>query len=183
MRATRPKAAIAAVAVAALAVAGCAESNRDDSSGGSKKDTLVFGVAGDPKVLDPSFASDGESLRVARQVFETLVRPEEGGTKITPGLAESWTSDTTGTVWTFKLRSGVKFHDGTDFNAEAVCVNFNRWYNSTGLMQSADVTAYWQDVMGGFAKNESPDLPPSLFKSCTAKDPTTVDLTFTRVSS
>lgn len=84
MRAPRPKVAIAAIAVAALAVAGCAESNRDDKSGGSKKDTLVFGVAGDPKVLDPSFASDGESLRVARQVFETLVRPEEGGTKVTP---------------------------------------------------------------------------------------------------
>jgi peptide/nickel transport system substrate-binding protein len=184
MRAARPKAAIAVVAVAALAVAGCAESDRDnEGSGQSTKDTLVFGTAGDPKVLDPSLASDGESLRVARQIFETLVRPEEGGTKVTPGLAESWTPDATGAVWTFKLRSGVKFHDGTDFNAEAVCVNFNRWYNSTGLMQSADVTAYWQDVMGGFAKNERDDLPPSLFKSCTVKDTTTVDLAFTSPSS
>jgi peptide/nickel transport system substrate-binding protein len=105
MRAPRPKVALAAIAVAALAVAGCAESSRDSDSGSSKKDTLVFGVAGDPKVLDPSFASDGESLRVARQVFETLVRPEEGGTKVTPGLAESWTPDAAGTTWTFKLRS------------------------------------------------------------------------------
>jgi peptide/nickel transport system substrate-binding protein len=183
MRAPRPKAALAVVAVAALAAGGCAQSERGDSSGGSKKDTLVFGVAGDPKVLDPSFASDGESLRVARQIFETLVRPEEGGTKVSPGLAESWTPDSTGTVWTFKLRSGVKFHDGEEFNAEAVCANFNRWYNAKGLMQSPDVTAYWQDVMGGFAKNEDAELPPSLFKSCTAKDPTTVDLAFTRVSS
>lgn len=183
MRAPRPKAALAVVAVAALAVAGCAESNRDEDSSGSKKDTLVFGVAGDPKVLDPSFASDGESLRVARQVFETLVRPEEGGTKVTPGLAESWTPDAAGTTWTFKLRSGVKFHDGADFNAEAVCANFDRWYNAKGLMQSPDVTAYWQDVMGGFAKNEDAELPPSLFKSCAAKDATTVDLSFTRVSS
>ncbi|WP_018723860.1 ABC transporter substrate-binding protein [Salinispora fenicalii] len=182
MRASRPKAAVAAVAVAALAVAGCAESDREDS-GGSNNDTLVFGVASDPKVLDPSFASDGESLRVARQVFETLVRPEEGGTKVSPGLAESWTPDEAGTTWTFKLRSGVKFHDGTDFNAEAVCVNFNRWYNAKGLMQSPDVTAYWQDVMGGFAQNEDEGLSESLFKSCTAKDATTVDLTFTRVSS
>ncbi|MDG4833935.1 ABC transporter substrate-binding protein [Solwaraspora sp. WMMD1047] len=183
MRASRPKVAIAAVAVAALAVAGCAESDRGDSSGESAQDTLVFGVAGDPKVLDPSFASDGESLRVARQVFETLVRPEEGGTAISPGLAESWTPDATGTVWTFKLRTGVKFHDGEEFNAEAVCTNFNRWYNAKGLMQSADVTAYWQDVMGGFAANEREDLGESLFKSCTAKDASTVDLAFTRVSS
>lgn len=182
MRASRPKAAVAAVAVAALAVAGCAESDREDS-GGSNNDTLVFGVASDPKVLDPSFASDGESWRVARQVFETLVRPEEGGTKVSPGLAESWTPDEAGTTWTFKLRSGVKFHDGTDFDAEAVCVNFNRWYNATGLMQSPDVTAYWQDVMQGFAQNEDEGLSESLFKSCTAKDATTVDLTFSRVSS
>ncbi|GAA0811578.1 ABC transporter substrate-binding protein [Spirilliplanes yamanashiensis] len=183
MRASTRKAAIAVTAIAALAAAGCAESDRDDSGGSSTKDTLVFGVAGDPKVLDPSFASDGESLRVARQVFETLVRPEEGGTKPTPGLAESWQPDAAGTTWSFKLRTGVKFHDGTDFNAEAVCANFNRWFNSAGLMQSPDVTPYWQDVMGGFAKNEDPELPPSLFKSCTAKDPTTVDLAFTRVSS
>ncbi|GIJ21921.1 ABC transporter substrate-binding protein [Micromonospora lutea] len=182
MRASRPKVAIAAVAAAALAVAGCAESDREGSSG-SSKDTLVFGVAGDPKVLDPSFASDGESLRVARQVFETLVRPEEGGTKVSPGLAESWEPDAAGTTWTFKLRSGVKFHDGTDFNAEAVCVNFDRWYNAKGLMQSPDVTAYWQDVMGGFAANESDTLGESLFKSCSVTDPTTVALTFSRVSS
>ncbi len=182
MRASRPKVAIAAVAAAALAVAGCAESDRE-GSGGSSKDTLVFGVAGDPKVLDPSFASDGESLRVTRQVFETLVRPEEGGTKVSPGLAETWEPDAAGTTWTFKLRSGVKFHDGTDFNAEAVCVNFDRWYNAKGLMQSPDVTAYWQDVMGGFAANEDDTLPPSLFKSCAATDATTVALAFTRVSS
>jgi peptide/nickel transport system substrate-binding protein len=182
MRASRPKAAVAAAAVAALAVAGCAESDRDGSSG-SAKDTLVFGVAGDPKVLDPSLASDGESLRIARQIFETLVRPEEGGTKISPGLATSWTPDSTGTVWTFTLKDGVKFHDGEEFNADAVCVNFNRWYNAKGLMQSPDVTAYWQDVMGGYAVNESPDLPDSLFKSCTAKDKLTVELAFTRVSS
>jgi peptide/nickel transport system substrate-binding protein len=77
----------------------------------------------------------------------------------------------------------VKFHDNTDFNAQAVCDNINRWYNFSGLMQSPDVSAYWQDVWGGFAKNESDDLPPSLFKSCTVKDDLTVDVTITRVTS
>ncbi|HZN17946.1 MAG TPA: ABC transporter substrate-binding protein [Micromonosporaceae bacterium] len=182
MRAPRLKAVFAVAAVAALGIAGCAQSERDSGTQG-KKDTLVFGVAGDAKVLDPALASDGESFRVARQVLETLVRPEEGGAKLVPGLAESYTPDSTGLVWTFTLRKNVKFHDGTDFNGAAVCENFNRWYNFTGLMQSPDVSAYWQDIFGGFAKNENADLPPSLFKSCTAKDESTVDIGITRVTS
>jgi len=182
MRAPRLRAGIAVAAAVMLAVAGCAESKRDDSGNTSDK-TLVFGAAGDPKVFDPMLASDGETFRVARQMYEGLVRPEEGGAKIAPGLAESWEPDAAGTGWTFKLRKGVKFHDGTDFNAEAVCYNFNRWYNSKGLMQSPDVTPYWQDIMGGFAKNESDKLPESLFKSCEAKDPNTALITVTRVTS
>ncbi len=116
-------------------------------------------------------------------MYETLVAPEEGTAKIGPGLATSFTPDSTGLVWTFKLKSGVKFHDGTDFNAEAVCFNFNRWFNFKGLLQSPDVSSYWQDIYGGFAKNEDPDLPPSLFKSCAAKDASTAEITITKVTS
>jgi peptide/nickel transport system substrate-binding protein len=182
MRAPRLKTAVAVAAVAVLGLAaGCSESER--GAEGPTKDTLVFGVAGDAKVLDPAFASDGESLRVARQIFETLVQPEEGGAKIVPGLATSFTPDASGLVWTFKLKTGVKFHDGTDFNAEAVCFNFNRWYNFSGLLQSPDVSSYWQDIFGGFAKSEDEKLPPSLFKSCTAKAADTAEVTITSVTS
>lgn len=183
MRAPRLQAVIAVAAVAVLGVAGCASSDRDSGNSQGNDTPLVFGVAGDAKVLDPALASDGESLRIARQIYQTLVSPEEGGTKIVAGLAESWTPDSTGLVWTFKLKQGVKFHDGSPFNGAAVCANFNRWYNWTGLMQSPDVSAYWQDVFGGFAKNENADLPPSLFKSCTVKDDATVDVAITRVTS
>jgi peptide/nickel transport system substrate-binding protein len=182
MRAPRLRVAIAIAAVVSLAVAGCAESKRD-SSGDDKNQTLVFGAAGDAKVLDPALASDGETFRVNRQIYETLVRPEEGGAKISPGLAESWEPDAAGTTWTFNLKKGVKFHDGTDFNADAVCYNFNRWYNAKGLMQSPDVTSYWQDIMGGFANNESDKLGESLFKSCTAKDANTAVIVTSRVTS
>lgn len=177
----RTAAAVAAVAALAFAAAGCASERDPEES--NKPDKLVFGTAGDPKVLDPALASDGESLRVARQVYETLIQPVEGTAKPGPGLADKWTPDSSGLVWTFELKKGVKFHDGTEFNAEAVCFNFNRWYNFTGLMQSPDVSAYWQDIFGGFAKNEDPDLPPSLFKSCEAKDPATAVITITRVTS
>ena len=146
--------------------------------------TLVFGVAGDPKVLDPSFASDGESFRVARQIYETLVRPEEGGAKIVAGLAEKWEPDSAGTDWTFKLSKGVKFHDGTDFNAEAVCFNFNRWYNCQG----PDAEPGRHGVLAGHLRRlrqerETPSCRESLFKSCAAKDASTAVITITRVTS
>ncbi|MBV1853382.1 ABC transporter substrate-binding protein [Catellatospora tritici] len=148
----------------------------------STKDTLVFGV-GQAQSLDPALAPDAESLRVARQVLETLVQIQPGTARVMPGLAESFTADPTGTVWTFLLKRGVKFHDGTDFDAAAVCANFDRWYHFTGLLQNADVSAYWQLVFGGFAQNRSSRLPASLFKSCTATDANTAVLTLTKASS
>ncbi|HEV7654221.1 MAG TPA: ABC transporter substrate-binding protein [Mycobacteriales bacterium] len=169
---------LAAVAALSVAVSSCAKSDRsDDAAGGngaqtSSKDTLVFGAAGDPKMFDPAFASDGETFRVLKQVFEGLVKTKEGSADIEPALATKWESSPDGKDWTFTLRQGVKFSDGTPFNADAVCFNFNRWYNFTGALQSPDVSTYWQDTFGGFAKNESADLPSSLYKSCTASGET-----------
>ena len=184
MQAFRVRAVTAAVAAAVVLVtAGCAESGRDKDGGAGSGDTLVFGVAADPKVLDPSLAKDGETLRVARQMFETLVRPVPGGTQVEAGLAETFKPSPDGKVWTFGLRPGVTFHDGTALDGAAICTNFDRWFNATGVMQSPDVTGYWQDVFGGFAKNESAELPPSLYKSCAAPDAKTAVITLTRPSS
>ncbi|MFS8479989.1 MAG: ABC transporter substrate-binding protein [Micromonosporaceae bacterium] len=184
MRASRQRAVLAVSAAAALAVglAGCAESQRGEQNQASDRE-LIFGTAGEPKVLDPAFASDGESFRIARQVYETLLTHEEGGTEIVGGLAETWENSPDGKVWTFHLRKNVKFHDGTDFNAEAVCFNFDRWYNWSGPLQHPAVSTYWQDTFGGFAKNEDPQLPPSKYKSCTAQDTHTAVIEFNEVSS
>jgi peptide/nickel transport system substrate-binding protein len=142
------------------------------AQGGGKGKTLVFGTSTDPVSLDPAYVSDGESLRAARQIYETLVTTEEGGTEIVPLLATSWEPNADGTSWTFQLRDGVKFHDGTEFNAEAVCANFDRWYNFSGVQQSPSVSYYWQTVFTGFAKNEDPEQGKSLYKSCEATSPT-----------
>lgn len=162
----------AALAVGVIAT-GCS-SERDEESAGSGAKPFVFGAAGDPASLDPSIASDGETYRVTRQAFEALLTHEPGGTEIVGGLAEEWSSNDAGTEWTFNLRKGVKFHDGEEFNAEAVCTNYDRWYNWEGTYQLDALSYYWQKVFGGFAENSNEDIPESIYDGCTAEDESTV---------
>jgi peptide/nickel transport system substrate-binding protein len=144
--------------------------------------TIVFGGTADPTYLDPALASDGETFRATEQMFEGLVRLRPGSLKVVPALATGWSTSKDGKTWTFKLRQGVKFHDGTAFNAKAVCANFNRWYNWTGPFQDASATYYYQAAFGGFRKNESSTLSPSLYRSCAAKGSSTAVIKLTRAS-
>ncbi|WP_415951633.1 ABC transporter substrate-binding protein [Streptomyces sp. KLOTTS4A1] len=166
---------MATAAVAATLVVTACGSDRDKGDEGKDggKDTFVFAGAGDPTSLDPALASDGETFRVTRQVFEALIEHESGGSKMVGGLAETWSSNDDGTVWTFNLRKDVKFHDGETFNADAVCANYDHWFNWKGSYQSSAVSTYWQYIMGGFAKNEDKETPKANYKSCTAKDENT----------
>ena len=170
---------IGACAVA-LVVVGASSGAHNASKNGSAGKTLVFGTSADPVVLDGALVSDGESLRVIDQIFESLISLKPGTTKIRPGLALSWKTSGGGKVWTFALRHGVKFHDGTPFNAAAVCYNFNRWYNFKGPFQSPDATYYWQAIFLGFKHNESADLSPSLYKACKAKGTYSVQFTLAK---
>ncbi|MCT6780062.1 ABC transporter substrate-binding protein [Streptomyces sp. CS7] len=161
-----------AVAVGLIAT-GCSSDRDGGDAKGGDKDTFVFAGAGDPGSLDPALASDGETFRVTRQAFEALLEHEPGGSKLVGGLAEKWSSDEAGKVWTFNLRQNVKFHDGEAFNAAAVCANYDHWFNWKGTYQSSAVSYYWQTIMGGFAKNEDAEAPKPNYKSCTAKDENT----------
>jgi peptide/nickel transport system substrate-binding protein len=180
-----------AVLVLTLGAAGC---GGDDDDGGEAATTaeeaaaggtLVFGTAADPVVLDGALVSDGESLRVIDQIYESLVTLKPGTTELEPGLAESWEISADGLTYTFTLRSGVTFHDGEPFNAEAVCFNFDRWYNFTGSFQNPSASYYWQTVFGGFAETDPKSGAPeeSYFASCTASGDTTVELKLTKPSS
>jgi peptide/nickel transport system substrate-binding protein len=145
--------------------------------------TLVFGTTADPVVLDGALISDGESGRVVIQIYEGLVGLKPGGTQVVPKLATSWKGSKNGLVWTFQLRKGVTFTDGTPFNSAAVCVNFNRWYNFTGSFQNPDATYYWQTVFGGFAHNEPGSPTSSLYKGCKTAGKYTVKLLLTKPSA
>jgi peptide/nickel transport system substrate-binding protein len=171
---------LAALMTFALVAASC---GGDDDEGAGEGGTLVFAGAADPVVIDGALVSDGESIRVITQIFETLVGLKAGTTEVEPRLAESYEVNDEATVFTFKIREGVTFHDGTELDAKAVCFNFDRWYNFKGPLQSASASYYWQAFFGGYAKNESEDLSPSLYKSCTMPDPMTAVITLTKPSA
>src|SRR2546425_3398574 len=88
--------------------------------------TLVFAQADDAVTLDPADATDGFSVNNVSNIFDTLVRFKPQNTEVEPSLAESWTVSSNGLQWTFNLRKGVRFQDGTPFNAEAVKFNIER---------------------------------------------------------
>ncbi len=91
-----------------------------------KGGTLTWGRGGDSVTLDLAQATDGESIKAGIQILENLVMFRKDSMDVEPQLATSWSVSSDGLVWTFKLRKGVKFHDGTPFNAQAVKVSFDR---------------------------------------------------------
>jgi len=88
--------------------------------------TLIFGRGGDSVGLDPAYETDGNSFLVCDNIFEALVFYKDESTALEPGLAKSWDIASDGKTYTFQLRKGVKFHDGTAFNADAVVFSIGR---------------------------------------------------------
>jgi peptide/nickel transport system substrate-binding protein len=108
---------------------------------------LVYGRSGDSVSLDPAKETDGESLSVADNIFENLVRFKLGTTEIEPELAERWTVSADGLEYTFFLRKGVVFHDSTPFDSDAVIFSFLRQndtkHEAYGYSKTWD---YWNDM-------------------------------------
>ncbi len=112
---------------------------------------MIVALDGDMVLADPALVSDGNSLYVEAQVVQGLVGLQPGTiSTVVPVLAAALpTVSPDGLTYTFKLRTGVKFHDGTDFNADAVVYNYNRWQNfPAGDLQ--DNAYYYGAVFGGF---------------------------------
>ena len=86
--------------------------------------TLTIGVRGGPDSIDPHFTATGTHAESLKHIFDTLVWSGDG-LEVEPRLAESWKA-INDTTWEFKLRKGVKFHDGSDFTAEDVKFSIER---------------------------------------------------------
>jgi peptide/nickel transport system substrate-binding protein len=93
---------------------------------GIPANTLVVGSDAEPKSLDPQRSTALADFRIAANIYEGLVRFRSGTLDIEPALAESWEVGDGGRRITFYLREGVRFHDGSLFDAEAVRFNFER---------------------------------------------------------
>jgi peptide/nickel transport system substrate-binding protein len=142
--------------VALVGIAGCGGGGTIGGGGGGGSSTFIFGRGADSVGLDPINVTDGESLRATRQIFDSLLRFEPGSFDVAPALAtEIPKPENGGLSYTLKLRDGVKFHDGTEFNADAVKFNFDRWrdtknpYHKGGGSATSDF-AYYASQFGGF---------------------------------
>ncbi|MGD9946017.1 MAG: ABC transporter substrate-binding protein, partial [Burkholderiaceae bacterium] len=87
--------------------------------------TLVYATGIDAQTLDPQFVTDIPTFRVVRYIYEPLTQQDAAG-KVIPALATSWKLSDDKRTWTFQLRKGVKFHDGSTFDAQAVKFTFDR---------------------------------------------------------
>jgi len=118
--------------------------------------TFVFGRSADAKGLDPATMTDGESAMVATNLFDTLVAYDADTLGIVPSLAERWEKSADGTVWTFALRDGVTFHDGTPCDAAAVAFSFLRQKDAGHPAHTAECS-YWLDYFKDVAAVEAVD--------------------------
>jgi peptide/nickel transport system substrate-binding protein len=87
---------------------------------------LIVGQIAEPQSLDPQVSTAVNDFRILVNIYDGLVRYADGTLEVEPALATDWTISEDGLTYTFNLREGVTFHDGTPFNAEAVKFNFDR---------------------------------------------------------
>lgn len=163
------------ILLASLFLTACSKDEKNtakepkDNGSGNKKDTLIFGRGGDSTSLDPISSTEGETFKVTINIFDTLLNYGEQDTTLHPGLAEKWEASDDGLSYTFHLKKGVKFHDGTDFNAEAVVFNFDRWMNGD------EKEFPYYTMFGGYKKDEG-----HVIKEVKAVDEHTVTFTLKR---
>jgi len=167
------------LAVAVIAASACSSSGSPAPAAATPVNggSMVVALDGDMVLADPALVSDGNSLYVEAQVVQGLVGLKPGTiSDVMPVLASALpTVSSDGLTYTFKLRTGIKFQDGTDFNADAVVYNYTRWQNfPKGDLQ--DNAYYYGAVFGGFGTDSN-------IASVTAPDESTVVFTLKQPQS
>ena len=112
---------LGAVLALGLVAASCGGGDEGSESGGA----ITIALGSEPTSLDPMLVDDGGERAINDNIYETLLSRDAAG-ELQPGLATGLPTQIDDTTWEFKLREGVKFHDGTAFNADAVVASVER---------------------------------------------------------
>lgn len=158
MRKTWKKAiALSLIAAMAVSAAGCSKSGQTPTDGGAAteaaskdaagdttgggsgeyKDTLIWAQGADVTSLDPHQGKETPAVEVTDQIFDTLTVVDAATGELQPQIAESWTQNSE-TSYTFNIRKGVKFHDGSEVKAEDVKFSLERAINSAAVSYIVD---------------------------------------------
>ncbi|WP_066318891.1 ABC transporter substrate-binding protein [Bacillus sp. FJAT-29814] len=160
-----------------LMVSACSNSTsnkKEEADTKKEEQVLIFGRGADSYAMDPQNVNEIETWRVTKNVYETLVEYDKETTDVIPALAKEWTTSEDGKVWTFKLQEGVKFHDGTDFNANAVVYNFERMMDKNHPDRFDGTFSVYRGMFNGF-KGEG-----SVIEEVKAIDQNTVQFTLAK---
>lgn len=138
---------VATLALASLVLVACGPGkfSKEATAANAEAGVLRYPIPNNPSSLDPAVVQDGDTLDMLQQIYEGLVGWDENN-DVVGLLAESWEISADGTEYTFKVRKGVKFHDGTDLTAEDIKRSIERACHP-GL-KSVTVDAYLSDVVG-----------------------------------
>ena len=142
----------------AVTLANCNRPSPVSDSTATGAEALVFGSVGQPVTLESGNVIDGYSIDVQRQIYNYLLGNSPGSTELVPELATDWSASADGLTWTFTLRQGVTFHDGTAFNADAVVFNVNRWWDPEfeyGFRSAGKLYESWTYLFSGFKGDET----------------------------
>jgi len=129
--------AVVLLAIALSVVAACGGGGGGETQSNTPPGTLEVGLEAEPPELDPNLSSAYVDRQVMSSIYDRLVDIDEDG-KIVPMLAESYEVSDDGKEYTFKLRQGVKFHDGEPLDAEAVKFNLER-YQEDDSVRSTEI--------------------------------------------
>lgn len=158
---------LSALLAAGVSLSSCSTSqigNNSDSS--SEPNTFRFANAALPTTLDVADSSTIETARISAQILEPLVRANMNTGEPEPGLAQNWSISDDGLVYTFELRTGITFHDGTEFNADSVLKNYNRWSHI-----ASDTTSYTHvEFLQLFSNINTTDGSTPLVQRCIVRD-------------
>lgn len=134
------------VVVAVLVgLAGCGKSSFSQGKDAAKQNVFRYPIVTNPTTLDPGIVQDGDTIDLLQQVYEGLVMWGEDNT-VKPNLAESWEVKNNGKTYVFKIRKGVKFHNGREVKAEDFKWSLER--NCSHALSSPVATNYLNDIVG-----------------------------------